>query len=56
MSILEQAITAICGVIIMVIPLNTDLAWPMIGGAVIVMAGIIIIQKKQMPQVSKQES
>lgn len=56
MSILEQTVTAICGIMIMVVPLGTAMAWPLIGGAVIVVAGITIIQKKQMPQLSEQES
>jgi len=50
MSIVEQILIGLCGVIIMVIPLGMGLSWPMIGGAAIVTIGITALQLKARSQ------
>ena len=47
MSLLEQAIIAICGIVIMVIPVELEFGWLMIGGAAMVTIAFALMQKRQ---------
>ncbi len=50
MSIVEQVLIGLCGIIIMVIPLGMGISWPMIGGAAIVTIGLTALQLKARSQ------
>ncbi len=47
LSILARIVVALCGVIIMVVPLDHALALPLLGAAAIVTLGFLLLQKNQ---------
>ncbi len=55
MTLPEQAISTICGVVIMVVPFGTAFSWPLLGTAAVIMVAISVMQWRQRPLLSEQE-
>ena len=55
MTLPEQAICTICGVLIMVVPFGMAFSWPLLGTAAVIMVAISVMQWRQRPLLSGQE-
>ncbi len=55
MTLPEQAIATICGVVIMVVPFGMAFSWPLLGTAAVIMVAISVMQWRQRPLLSGQE-
>ena len=55
MTLPEQAIATICGVVIMVVPFGMAFSWPLLGTAAVITIAISVMQWRQRPLLSGQE-
>ena len=55
MTLPEQAVSTICGVVIMVVPFGMAFSWPLLGTAAVIMVAISVMQWRQRPLLSGQE-
>ncbi len=55
MTLPEQAIATICGVVIMVVPFGMAFSWPLLGTAAVITVAISVMQWRQRPLLSGQE-
>ncbi len=55
MTLPEQAVSTICGVVIMVVPFGMAFSWPLLGTAAVIMIAISVMQWRQRPLLSGQE-